>query len=627
MSGHANLQNVLHLFERQVERDPNAIAVASSRGQLTYRELNQLAGELAGDLRAHGVGPEIVVGLCVPRSPAMLVGALAIFKAGGAYLPLDPSEPEARLNFMFGDAGVSVVVTEKSLQEKMSGADRKVIALDEMGRLAQISSHAGTTSPSPIGWERAGVRAAPITPKTLAYVIYTSGSTGTPKGVEIAHESLSNLVAWHQNAFKVIAFDRASCVARVGFDAAVWEIWPYLTAGASLHVPDEEKLKDPEAFQSWLVAQGITISFVPTPMAERLLALHWPANTALRMMLTGGDTLHIYPSADLPFLLVNNYGPTECAVVATSGLVSPQRSENRLPSIGRSIDNTRVYILDEAMREVPAGTPGEIYIGGLGVARGYRNRPELTAERFVPNPFDGDSRSRFFKTGDCAQVLADGQIAFLGRFDEQIKIRGFRIEPNEIVAALNEHPAVSQSVVVAREIAQGDSRLVAYFVPRAGRIATVSELRDFLGARLPAYMVPAMYVTLNAMPLTPNGKVDRASLPVPDVSNTLGEDVFHAPRTEVEQAVAGILAPLLGVERVDVEANFFSLGGHSLLGIQLISRVRDSLGVELSLRTVFEAPSVAELSAEIERLLCAKLEAMSEEEVQRTLGLAEKAQP
>jgi amino acid adenylation domain-containing protein len=616
MNGQSNTQNVLHLFERQVERDPGALAMSSGRGDLTYRELNELAETLAGELRARGVGPETLVGLCVPRSAAMLIGALAIFKAGGAYLPLDPSEPEARLNFMFNDAGVSVVVTEQSLKQKMSGTDRHVITVDEMGRLAERGATVeivGTTKAT-----------AALNPKSLAYVIYTSGSTGTPKGVEIAHESLSNLVAWHQSAFKVIAQDRASCVARVGFDAAVWEIWPYLTAGASLHVPDGEKLKDPEAFQSWLIERKVTISFVPTPMAERLLALRWPENTSLRMMLTGGDTLHIYPPTDLPFLLVNNYGPTECAVVATSGLVSTHRGENRLPPIGRPIDNTQVYILDEAMREVPAGTPGEIYIGGLGVARGYRNRPDLTAERFLPNPFDG---TRLFKTGDSAQTLPDGQIGFLGRFDEQIKIRGFRIEPNEIAAALNEHPAVSQSVIVAREITCGDSRLVAYLVPKAGHLATVSELRDFLSARLPAYMVPAMYVTIDTIPLTPNGKVDRAALPAPDASNTLGEDVFHAPQTEIEQVVAGILAPLLGVERVDIEANFFALGGHSLLGIQLISRVRENLGVELSLRTVFEAPSVAELSAEIERLLCAKLEAMSEEEVQRTLDVAEKAQP
>jgi amino acid adenylation domain-containing protein len=612
-----NFQNVLHLFERQVERNPSAIAVTCGPRKLTYGELNLLAEELAAQLRACGVGPEMVVGLCVPRSPAMLVGALGIFKTGGAYLPLDPSEPESRLHFMFSDAGVSVVVTEQSLAEKMAGGERRVIAMDELGRVTEreaILTNAGERSPAPA-----------ISPKTLAYVIYTSGSTGTPKGVEIAHESLLNLVTWHQNVFKVIPEDRASCVARVGFDAAVWEIWPYLTAGASLHVPDGEKLKDPQAFQAWLLERGLTISFVPTPMTERLLALRWPNETTLRMMLTGGDTLHIYPPADLPFLLVNNYGPTECAVVATSGLVPAQRGEHRLPSIGRPIDNTQIHILDEAMNEVPVGTPGEIYISGLGVARGYRNRPDLTAERFLPNPFHGDE-TRFFKTGDCAQVLPDGQIAFLGRFDEQIKIRGFRIEPNEIAAALNEHPAISQSVIAAREVTCGDSQLVAYLVPKAGHLATVSELRDFLSARLPAYMVPAIYVTIDAIPLTPNGKVDRGALPAPDVSNMLGEDVFHAPQTEVEQVVAGILAPLLGLERVDVEANFFALGGHSLLGIQLISRVRDALGVELSLRTVFEAPSVAELSAEIERLLCAKLEAMSEEEVQRTLGVAEKAQ-
>lgn len=622
MNTQPNSQNAHQLFERQAQRAPNALAVSSIRGQLTYGELNARADQLARRLRALGVKPEILVGLCVPRSPAMLVGALGILKAGGAYLPLDPSEPQSRLNFMFNDAGVSVVVTETSLREKMNGDDRQVIAIDEFGALPDESDNSKDSR------NAASENGNSVMGKTLAYVIYTSGSTGAPKGVEIAHESLSNLVSWHQNAFKVIPSDRASCVARVGFDAAVWEIWPYLTAGASLHIPGDDELKDPEAFQAWLVAQGITISFVPTPMAERLLALSWPAKAPLRMMLTGGDTLHAYPRSDLPFLLVNNYGPTECAVVATSGLISPQRTENRLPPIGRAIENTEVYILDEAMQEVSSGTPGEIYIGGMGVARGYRNRPELTLERFVSNPFDGGF-GRLFKTGDCAQKLADGQFAFLGRFDEQIKIRGFRIEPNEIVAALDEHPAVSQSAVIAREVSEGDSRLIAYFVPRPNRLATVSELRDFLGQRLPTYMVPSIFVTINAMPLTPNGKVDRAALPAPDAANTLGEDIFHAPRTEIEQVVADILAPLLGVERVDVEANFFALGGHSLLGIQLISRVRDALGIELSLRTVFEAPSVAEVSAEIERLLCAKLEAMSEEEVQRNLNLnvVEKAQP
>jgi len=268
----ANSQNVLQLFERQVERDPKVIAVTSAHAKLSYGELNQLAEELAAQLRASGVGPEMVVGLCVPRSPAMLAGALGIFKAGGAYLPLDPTEPESRLHLMFSDAGVSVVVTEESLKEKMSGDNRRVITIDELGRLTERD---GMTVDSPT--QNAS---AAITAKTLAYVIYTSGSTGTPKGVEIAHESLLNLVTWHQNAFKVIPEDRASCVARVGFDAAVWEIWPYLTAGASLHVPDGEKLKDPAAFQAWLIERGITISFVPTPMCERLLGLRWPQGTA-----------------------------------------------------------------------------------------------------------------------------------------------------------------------------------------------------------------------------------------------------------------------------------------------------------------------------------------------------------
>jgi len=384
-------------------------------------------------------------------------------------------------------------------------------------------------------------------------------------------------------------------------------------------VPDDDKLNDPAALQSWLISEGITISFVPTPMAERLLALSWPAKAPLRIMLTGGDALHMYPSPGLPFALINNYGPTECAVVATSGVIPATRTANRLPPIGKPIANTKVYLLNEDLAEVPAGTSGEMYIGGVGVARGYRNRPDLTAERFITNPFNSGA-GRLFRTGDRAQYLTDGQIAFLGRVDEQIKIRGFRIEPSEIIAVLDDHPSVSQSVVVAREVTPGDLRLVAYIVANGEALPTCAGLREFLGARLPDYMLPAMFVKLETIPLTPNGKVDRTALPVPDAANTIGDGAIRGPQTEIEEIVARTVAPLLGLEQVDVEANFFSLGGHSLLGIQLISRLRESLGVELSLRTVFEAPSVLELSAEIERLLCAKLEAMSEDEVERTLN-------
>jgi amino acid adenylation domain-containing protein len=613
------------LFETWAAKEPNRIAVSSTDGALTYAELNTRADQLAQQLRASGVGAETLVGLCAPRSPALLVGALGILKAGGAYLPIDPSEPEARSEAMLADAGVSVVVMEASSSNKLENPKRQILLLDRMGLRADPQSsrrgeEAELRDSSSLSAPRAG--GCDVGPKNLAYVIYTSGSTGTPKGVEIAHESLSNLVNWHQNAFGVTPEDRATCVARVGFDASVWEIWPYLCAGASLHVPEDHKISDPEALQSWLISQGVTITFVPTPMAERLLALRWPTDTRLRIMLTGGDALHVYPSLALPFLLVNNYGPTECAVVATSGVVPTARTGARLPPIGRPIVNTKVLLLNEHLAQVPAGAPGEICIGGVGVARGYRNRPDLTAERFIADPFDSGT-GRLFRTGDRAKYLPDGQIAFLGRLDEQIKIRGFRIEPSEIIAVLDEHPSVSQSVVVAREAVPGDLRLVAYIVPRDESLPAFAELREHLSGRLPDYMVPATFVKLDAIPLTANGKVDRSGLPAPDASNTIGDTVIHRPQTDVEQIVARTLAPLLGVEEVDVQANFFSLGAHSLLGTQLISHLRDALGVELSLRTLFGAPSVVELSAVIECELRAKLEAMSEEEVQRTLNAAE----
>ncbi|PYJ76811.1 MAG: non-ribosomal peptide synthetase, partial [Verrucomicrobia bacterium] len=509
-------------------------------------------------------------------------------KAGGAYLPLDPTYPAAWLTFFLDDGQVPVVVAGQRIKERVPKGVYQTILLDDLGRVADFPPLA----------QSAPAKAA-ATPKNLAYVIYTSGSTGQPKGVEIAHESLLNLVHWHQQAFGVKSADRASQVANVGFDAAVWEMWPYLATGASLYFAEDETVSDPESLRDWLVAQRITISFIPTPIAEHLLKLPWPSETALRTMLTGADTLHGYLPVGLPFLLVNNYGPTECTVVATSGPVHSNDSTHELPPIGCPIVNTQVYILDESGKQVPMETAGELHIGGMGVARGYRNRPELTAQRFIPNPFGAKPGERLFKTGDLARLLSDGQIAFLGRIDEQVKVRGFRVEPNEVTATLNEHPHIQQSVVVAREVAPGDTRLIAYFVAVPQSHPTLGELRDFLGARLPDFMVPATFVRLEKLPLTANGKVDRMSLPAP-------ED------TKLER--------LLELEHVDVDENFFSLGGHSLLGAQLVARLRDTFGIEMPLRVIFEAPSVAELSSEIDRLLVAKVEAMSEKEVQRLLN-------
>jgi amino acid adenylation domain-containing protein len=616
VTAHPQASSVAELVASQAAATPNAVALTSATRVLSYKELDERASALADVLRALGVGPDVVVGLCAPRSLGMVVGALGILKAGAAYLPLDPTYPTARLAFVLDDAQVPVVVAGYCVKDRVPTGIYQTILLDDFGRVV--------ASPPLPYCDRMKVAA---TLKNLAYVIYTSGSTGEPKGVEITHESLLNLVHWHQHAFRVTSADRASQVAKVGFDAAVWEIWPYLAAGASLHAPDDETVSDPKSLRDWLVAQRITISFIPTPIAELLLTLPWPSGTALRTMLTGADTLHGYPPVGLPFLLVNNYGPTECTVVATSGAVPSNGSTRQLPPIGCAIANTQVYILDESGKQVPMETAGELHIGGLGVARGYRNRPELTAKKFIPNPFGAKPDERLFKTGDLAKFLPDGQIAFLGRMDEQVKVRGFRVEPNEVTAALNGHSHIQQSVVVAREVAPGDIRLIGYFVAVPQSHPTLDELRDFLAAHLPDFMVPATFVRLEKLPLTANGKVDRMSLPAADDTNALRDSVYTAPRTDMEKTVAGILERLLELEHVDVEDNFFSLGGHSLMGAQLVARVRDTFGIEIPLRVVFDAPSVSELSSEIDRLLVAKLQAISEKEVQRLLDSTSGSHP
>ena len=608
--------SVPQLVAAQAVATPDAVALVApahaARAVLTYRELDTWANQIAHHLRALGVGPDILVGLCLERSAALVVGALGILKAGGAYVPLDPAYPPERLAFMLHDAQTPVLVTQQRLAERLPAGPWRVVTLDADGPPSGDRRQAKG--------DRAATGLPPVTPAHLAYVIYTSGSTGQPKGVQITHDSLLNLVFWHRRAFAVTAADRATQLAGPSFDATGWELWPYLTAGASVYLPDEETRNTPARLRDWLVAQGITISFLPTALAESVMALDWPPQTALRILLTGADVLHHYPSPDLPFVVVNNYGPTECTVVATSGPVPPTARAERPPSIGRPIANTEVYILDDHLQPVPTGEPGELHIVWVGLARGYLNRPALTAEKFIPNPFSAEPGARLYKTGDRACFLPDGQIAFLGRIDDQIKIRGYRIEPNEIVAALNRHPAVQTSLVVAREDAPGERRLVAYVVPAPGAQPAAGALRDFLGTQLPDYMLPTAFVFLEALPLTPNGKVDRAALPAPAAADTVREGAVVAPRTPVEQRLAEIVAGLLGLEQIGVEDNFFLLGVHSLLGAQVIARVADTFGVDLQLHAVFDAPTVAGLAIEIERLMLAKLEAMSEDEAQRLLA-------
>lgn len=588
---------VAELVAQQAVASPSAIAVCAGHEVLSYAELDRRANRLANHLRSVGVGRDTAVGLYLERSPAMVVTALAILKAGGAYIPLDPLQPPARLAFMLRESEARVVVSTTELAERLPAGSWQVVTLD--GNAEKIAARPETQP------------AVTVKPEDLSYIIYTSGSTGQPKGVELVHSGLSNLVAWHQRAFQVTSADRASALASLGFDAAVWELWPYLASGASVHIPEERVRSDAKALRDWMVSQRITIAFAATAMAENLMQLEWPETTALRVLLTGADTLKKYPSSRLPFVLVNNYGPTEGTVVSTSGVIVPDSSANQSPSIGRPIDGVQIYILDDRQQPVSEGATGEIYIGGAGLARGYRNRPDLTAERFVANPFNAEAGARLYRTGDLARRLPDGQIAFLGRVDEQVKIRGYRVEPSEIATVLGQHAAVRTSVVVAREDVRGEKELVAYLVLSPGAKLNAGELRDHLRKRLPDYMVPAEFVSLESLPVTANGKVDRAALPSSN-GNNLHSETYVGPRTAVEEELVKILAPLLKLDRVGVNDNFFLLGGHSLLGTQLIARISETFGVDLTLLKLFDHPTVAEMSVEIEDLILARVEGISE---------------
>ncbi|WP_414584620.1 amino acid adenylation domain-containing protein [Scytonema sp. PCC 10023] len=569
------------LFEEQVERTPHAVAVVYENQQLTYAQLNCRANQLAHYLRSLGVGPEVLVGICVERSLSMVVGLLGILKAGGAYVPLDTEYPQERLSFMLEDAAVSVLLTQQHLVERLPQHKAQQVFLDSDWQLISQSPQDNLITD--------------VQATNLAYVIYTSGSTGAPKGVLVAHTGLLNLVFWHKRAFEITSVDKATQLAGTAFDAAVWELWPYLTVGASIYLVKRELLGKPQELRDWLISQKVTISFLPTPLAQELLSLEWTQNVAMRCILTGGDKLHQYPSSLLPLLVVNNYGPTENTVVTTSGLVVANGPEHISPPIGRPIANTQVYILDSHLQPVPIGVPGELHIGGASLARGYLNRPELTTEKFIPNPFSTDPDSRLYKTGDLARYLPDGNIEYLGRIDNQVKIRGFRIELGEIEAVLHQHPSVDSVVVTARVDTPGEQRLVAYIVPQQHTAPTISELRQFLKARLPNYMVPQAIVMLESLPLTPNGKVDRRALPAPELQREL-LDKYVAPRTRIEEMLAAIWASVLKIEQVGIHDNFFELGGDSILSIQIIARANQQ-GIVLSPKQLFMHQTIAELAA------------------------------
>lgn len=573
------------LVEQQVMVTPDALAVVMGDQQLSYRALNQQANQLAHYLKTDGVGPNTLVGICLERSIDLVIGLLAILKAGGTYVPIDPSYPKERITFMLSDTGISVMVTKQSHTEFFPAEGIKMIFLDsDTALLAQESS---ANLP------------CTITIDDLSYVIYTSGSTGRPKGVQISHRSMLNLVLWYRQAFELTSSDRTTQFVSPAFDVMTKELWPPLTVGASIHIIDEKIRSIPAAIRDWLVDNNITLTVLPAIMAEGLIALEWPAATSLRFLLTGGDILHHYAPASLPFTLINNYGPTEATVVTTYERVPQSGLESGRPTIGRPIANTQIYILDEHLQQVPIGETGEMYIGGSGLAKGYLNRPELTAEKFIRNPFNTDSSARLYKTGDLVRYRPDGRIDFVGRSDQQVKIRGYRIELSEIEVVLSDHPAVREAVVVTREDGSGDKRLVAYVTFHKGTTATIAELQKDMHKRLPAYMVPSTLMFLEALPTTSNGKVDRRALPDPESRQRTLDVPFVEATSFVQKQLIQIWEELLDVRPIGIQDNFFSLGGHSLLAARLLDKTTQVFGKMIAFEILFAGPTIEQLAANL----------------------------
>ncbi|MCM3338074.1 non-ribosomal peptide synthase/polyketide synthase [Paenibacillus sp. MER TA 81-3] len=572
-------------LERQAAKTPDAIAVVCGEQRLTYRELNRRANQLAHHLAKHGIGAEMPVGICMERSVELIIAVLGVLKSGGAYVPLDPHYPKERLRFIMDDTQVPVLLTVAGLLEQLPEHSAAALCLDsDWPRIAEESGEK---------------LAVDVNTANLAYVIYTSGSTGQPKGVQVQHDSLLNLIQWHHGAYQVTEADRATLIAGTAFDASVWEIWPYLTAGAALYIADDEIRLSPEQLRDWLIESGITLAFLPTPLAERVISVDWPEETPLRALLTGGDKLHHHPEAQLPFALVNHYGPTENTVVATCGTVASGVQTEEAPTIGRPIANTRCYILDASGQPVPIGVPGELYIAGSSLARGYLNRPELTAERFVQDPFRADPQARMYRTGDLCRYRADGEIEYVGRMDDQVKIRGFRIELGEVETVISHHPDVEEASVITRQDESGQSRLVAYVVPApgqagAGDTALTDTLRQYVKDKLPDYMIPSAFVMMERLPLTPNGKIDRKALPEVDWSGE--SQAYVAPRNAAEEILCSIWAQVLGLEKVGIYDHFFELGGDSILSIQVVARAAQA-GLRIQPKMLFDYPVIAQLSA------------------------------
>ncbi|NJO14720.1 MAG: amino acid adenylation domain-containing protein [Thioploca sp.] len=558
---------------------------------MTYSELNYRANQLAHYLQSIGVAPEVLVGICVERSVEMIIGLLGILKAGGAYVPLDPNYPKERLVMMLADSQAAVLLTQEKLVTRLPEITIPMVKLDTDGELIAQQHQA-----NPINNNN---------PQDLACVIYTSGSTGKPKGVAILHQAINRLVN-QTNYIDISATDVMAQVSNFSFDAATFEIWGALLHGAKLVILTKNIVLSPQDFVTQLREQGISLLLLTTALFNELAQAIPSAFASLRCLFFGGEAanpiwVRQVLNQDPPQQLVHLYGPAETTTVATWYLVKAVPEDATTVPIGRPISNTQCYVLDEQLQPLPIGSVGELYIGGDGLARGYLHQPDLTHERFITVSFGDMGDNRLYKTGDLVRYLPDGNLEFLGRFDNQVKIRGFRIEPDEIETVLARHPNVQQAVIIVNEIEPGDKRLVAYII--SSQQPTPSELYHFLKTQLPDYMIPSAFIQLERLPLTPNGKIDRQALPLPDFSQSYHAENYVAPQTTTETSLVTIWSQVLKREPIGIQDNFFELGGHSLLATQVISRVRETFKIDLSLADLFDNPTLANLAQSIDSLL------------------------
>ena len=561
----------------RIREKPKALALADAQVELTYGQLGARAARMAAYLRRHEVGPGQHIALFLPAGLDFVTAQLAVMMTGAAFVPVDPAYPQARIEFMLRDCEARFVIVNG---QSPAALPKSIIPIQPDRDCPPLASSDFVSAPPQISSDP-------------AYVIYTSGSTGNPKGVSVSYAALANLIAWHRRVFEISSRDRATQMASVAFDASIWEIWPYLSSGASLHFPPRDLIANPAGMRDWLVKNSITIGFAPTYLAEEMIALRWPSAAKLRCLLTGGDLLRKTPPADLPFQFVNNYGPTENTVVATSGVVR-SFANGTAPAIGRPIDNVWAKVVDRGLQPVPQGGTGELILGGRSLATGYWSQPELTSEKFVT--LAGGERA--YRTGDLCRFRRDGEIEFRGRMDTQVKLRGCRIELGEIESALLAHEGLREAAAEIRELSSENRSIVAYIVPKSQDLSN-EKLRMFLGSRLPGYMMPSSFVRIDSLPKTPNGKIDRKKLTWSG-TETQPDKRQVASFTATQAEIAALWRALLKIESVAATDNFFELGGDSLLATRLATAIRDKFAVELPLAGMMRAPTLEALAGLVE---------------------------